>query len=476
MYADNVKTIRERAAMTVWMPDLGRGGGPKYLAIAAALAADIRSGRLKPGDALPPQRELARLIGVDLTTVTRAFNEVRRQGLIEASGRRGSFVRGPLPEMRMLPAAAPLAVDWRMNLPPTAPGLHLADRFIDGYRVVLQAPDVAGRLQYQEAGGALPDRLAGADWLARRLGAVAEDRVVIAAGAQNALAAICRLLLVPGDMVVTGELTFPGMKAVAERLGLQLVAVAGDAGGLDPDRLETLCRLHRPKALYCMPTMDNPTTVTLDAARRARIGMVARQYGVWIIEDDAYGDLPAPPLPAIAKLAPDRTWHIASLAKCVSPALRVAYVAVPGTADGLRLGAEIHAACVMAPPLNAALASMWIRDGSLAGIVAAMREENRTRHAALTGVLAGHGLVADPEAPHAWLPLPPRRDREAFAATLRQHGLAAVASDAFAVVEQPPNGVRLSLGSLADLGALGRVARLIDALLAGTGGPPASFV
>ncbi|WP_163324446.1 GntR family transcriptional regulator, partial [Enterobacter hormaechei] len=51
--------------MTQWIPDLGAGNGPKYLAIAAALAADIQSGRLKPGDSLPPQRELARLIGVD---------------------------------------------------------------------------------------------------------------------------------------------------------------------------------------------------------------------------------------------------------------------------------------------------------------------------------------------------------------------------------------------------------------------------
>lgn len=462
--------------MTSWVPDLGRSAGPKYLAIAAALAADIRSGRLKPGDALPPQRELARVIGVDLTTVTRAFNEVRRQGLIEASGRRGSHVRGPMPGRGLRAPAVPLAVDWRMNLPPTAPGLHLAERFAEGYRAVLQAPDAAARLQYQEAGGALPDRVAGAEWLAPRLGGLAEDRVVVAAGAQNALATICRLLLAPGDTVITGELTFPGMKAVAERLGLRLVPLAGDAGGVDPDQFETLCRLHRPKAVYLMPTMDNPTTVTLDAERRARIAAVASRHGLWIIEDDAYGDLPAAPLPAIARTAPDRTWHIASLAKSVSPALRVAYVAVPGTGDGLRLGAEIHAACVMAPPLNAALASFWIRDGSLAGIVAAIREENRARHAVLDGALAGHGLVADPEAPHAWLPVPAGRDRETFAATLRQHGLATVASDAFAVVDRAPNAVRLSLGSLADLGTLGRVARFVDALLNGSDGPPVALV
>ncbi|WP_428999949.1 hypothetical protein, partial [Stenotrophomonas maltophilia] len=66
--------------------------------------------------------------------------------------------------------------------------LHLAGRFNEGFRAVLQAPDAAKRLQYQQAGGALPDRIAGAQWLKGRLGEVAEDRVVVAAGAQNALA------------------------------------------------------------------------------------------------------------------------------------------------------------------------------------------------------------------------------------------------------------------------------------------------
>ncbi|QCI66695.1 PLP-dependent aminotransferase family protein [Phreatobacter stygius] len=462
--------------MTQWVPDLSAGGGPKYLAIASALAADIRSGRLKPGDALPPQRELARLIGVDLTTVTRAFNEARRDGLIGANGRRGSFVLGPGSARRTIPPVAPVAVDWRMNLPPTPARLHLADRFDEGFRAVLQAPDAAERLQYQQAGGALPDRMAGAEWLKGRLGELAEDRVVIAAGAQNALASICRLLLGSGDAVVTGELTFPGMKSVAERLGVGLIPLAGDALGLDPDRLEALCRVHRPKALYCVPTMDNPTTVTLSVERRAALGAIARRHGLWIIEDDAYGDLRSEPMPAIARLAPDRTWHIASLAKSVSPALRVAYVAVPGTGDGLRLGAEIHAACVMAPPLNAALASLWVRDGSLAEIVAAMRGENRARQEIMTEVLAGHDLAGDPEAPHAWLTLPDRWEREAFSTALRQAGLAVVSSDAFAVTDRPPNAVRLSLGSLADLGALRRAARLIDALLTGSGQPLAAFV
>ena len=64
--------------MLSWMPQIENESGPKYLAIAEALLADVQSGRLKPGHRLPPQRQLAKELGVDLTTVTRAFNETTR--------------------------------------------------------------------------------------------------------------------------------------------------------------------------------------------------------------------------------------------------------------------------------------------------------------------------------------------------------------------------------------------------------------
>src|ERR687890_120854 len=103
--------------MLSWMPQLKNDGQPKYLAIAEALLTDVQSGRLKPGSRLPPQRGLAKALGVDLTTVTRAFNEARRMGLIEANAGQGSFVRGPVPERDgFSPTTAPI-IDLSMNMP-----------------------------------------------------------------------------------------------------------------------------------------------------------------------------------------------------------------------------------------------------------------------------------------------------------------------------------------------------------------------
>jgi DNA-binding transcriptional MocR family regulator len=115
-----------QTASSKWLPHLALAEGPLYLAICAAIARDLQQGRLRPGDRLPPQRDLAEALGLDAGTVSRAYAEARRQGLIDAEGRRGSFVREQ-------GAAAPVAVavqpfDTGMNLPPVPAGSTFANR------------------------------------------------------------------------------------------------------------------------------------------------------------------------------------------------------------------------------------------------------------------------------------------------------------------------------------------------------------
>ncbi|WP_134498903.1 hypothetical protein [Microvirga pakistanensis] len=136
--------------------------------------------------------------------------------------------------------------------------------------------------------------------------------------------------------------------------------------------------------------------------------MPARRHAVAIIEDDAYGALPRQVPVPIAALAPDLTWHIATLSKCVTPALRTAYVVTPSLSCTLRLAAEIRAMSLMMPPLMAALASKWILDGTLDAITAAIREESAARQAIARRILHGFEVEAHPEGHHLWLTLPER--------------------------------------------------------------------
>jgi len=447
------------------MPQIENESGPKYLAIAEALLADVQSGRLKPGHHLPPQRQLAKELGVDLTTVTRAFNEARRMGLIEANTGRGSYVRGKASEQdNVAPTGAPI-IDLSMNMPPQPSAARLRERIQEGIAGVLSSPHGLMHLHYQESVGARPDRTAATCWLGARLGSGLDDRVVVTAGAQAALYAIVRVLAgAGGDVICVPDLTYPGLRAIAEQLKVRLVPVDLDGEGLDPAALEEACRRERPKAVYCVPTIHNPTTATMSAKRREAIAEVARRNGIAVIEDDAYGVLPRQAPAPIASLAPEITWHIATLSKCVTPALRTAYAVTPNLACTLRLAVEIRAMSLMMPPLMAALASKWIHDGTLDAITAAIREESAARQVIARRVLQGFEVQAHPEGHHLWLMLPERWRQADLNVYARQSGLALVPSEAFAV-GSAPEAIRVSLGAAQNQTVLERGLNLLAAVL-----------
>ena len=445
--------------MQSWVDRIDSHAGPKYLAIADAIEAAVRTGELRPGERLPPQRELARSLGVDLTTVTRAYGTAREAGLIEGAGRLGSYVRNSAG----LPPAD-LTGDAGMIMPPQ-PGFALLGTAIhQGLAAMLRAGGQSPLLQYQPTGGALRDRQEAASAYVDRGIATATDQVTITAGGQNALHAILAATLERGDRIIAPTITYPGLIASARQLGLGIMPVAADADGIDPDAVQAAA-IAGAKAVYVVPTNDNPTTATLDLERRLWLAAIIRRHGLVLIEDDAYGLLPAKPLPPLAAFVPERAWHIASVAKIISPVLRVAHVRAPDPAAAARLAAEAHASTVMAPPLNAALVTHWLREGSFADLVAQVRAEGVARQRLVRPLLAGLDYAAHPEGYHIWLRLPAEALRPAeLSARLRPLGLSIVAGERFAVdpaAMQP--AVRISIG-----GAIGhdRLKRGFEALRA----------
>lgn len=454
--------------MQSWVPDLAAEAAPKYLAIAAALSRDIEAGVLKPGDRLPPQRSLAERLDIDLTTVTKAYNEVRRLGLIEGGGRRGSFVRADVGGQAE--ATGAVLTDTGMNLPPEPLGGRFAARFRDGVAELLAGPGAAGRFQYQPSGGAQADRAAGAALLARRGIEASEDNVLVASGGQNALHAILGTLFSPGDAICAGRFAYPGLMALARRFGLTVCPIEMDAEGIDPASLDLACRAGGVRALYIVPTNDNPTAATMGEARRRAIAEVARAHDLTIVEDDAYGLLPAAPLPPIACFAPERTWHVTSLSKIISPALRIAYLRAPSARTAWRLAAELHETAIMPPPVSAALATLWLRDGGFASLIAEVRAEAVARQAIAAGILGDLDYATHPEGYHLWLKLPAGAVAGTLVGTLRPAGLSVVASDAFAVdAADTGQALRISIGGGLSRERLARTLHMLDAMLQGEG-------
>jgi DNA-binding transcriptional MocR family regulator len=437
----------------MWRPRLIESARMKYLGIVEALEADVRSGRVARGERLPPQRAIAEALDVDLTTVTRAFNEARRRGLVEAQAGRGTFISEKLDGNGPAEQAHPL-IDLSMNIPPQPTEADFRKIFPQGIAGILGSRRGLLSLHYQESNGAEADRFAAAAWLTQRIEGVPPDRILVTGGAQCALFAICDLLLLRGDVVLAGAMTYPGLKAVAAQKGLVLEPLTMDEQGIVPDAFEKACREKSPKALYVVPTIDNPTTATMPEDRRRKIAVLAQKHGVAIVEDDPYAPLRPERIVTVAGLAGDITWHIATLSKCATPALRVAYVVAPNAGMALRLAGVLRATILMAPPLMSALATRWIADGTLNEIAKAISAENAVRQKLAASILRDVNFAADPHGHHLWLRLPGHWRAGDFAEHADRVGVSIVPSSAFAVAAHPTEAVRISLGVAPDRGAL----------------------
>src|ERR1700730_1302293 len=377
-----------------WSPNLSRLGKPRYLAIADAIAEDIRNGRLAPSDRLPPQRKLPRRLDIDFTTVARGYVEAQKRGLIESRVGQGTFVRASAKRRHAPMARHPEIVDLSRNLPPEPDDPELVDRMQDGLEVV--GRDLVSLLRYQGFGGVQADKDAASSWLSRRALVPLQDRLFISPGAHPALLGILGILAKAGDVVLSEGLTYPGARSIAAQLGLKLVGLPMDDEGVDPDAFSDACRRLNPKALYLNPTLLNPTTHTISQPRRIAIAAVARRSGVPIVEDDPYGFLPSNGPPPFATLAPDLTWHVAGLANCLGAGLRIAYVVVPDVRSGWLFASSVRTATVMASPVTLQLATRWILDGTGDALLAAVRRESIERQRLAAEILPRDTFRADP--------------------------------------------------------------------------------
>jgi DNA-binding transcriptional MocR family regulator len=426
--------------MTIWQPDLTRFAGPRYRAIAEALAADLRDGRLRPGDRLPTHRDLAWQLRVTVGTVSRAYAEAARRGLVDGEVGRGTFIRAPFPSAAPPARAGQEPINLAQGHP--IPGREAA-LLGDALREIAATADLADLLRYQTHQGRSTDRIAAAAWL-RSGGVPAEpERMIVTAGAQHSIAAILSGLTVPGDIVATESMTYPGFKAAAQLHHLRIEAIAVDQQGLLPDALAAACRAAPVRLLYCSPNLCNPLAGVLSLERRHAIVEIARQHDVILVEDDVYGFLIDRP-PSLAELAPERVLHVSSLSKSLAPGLRVGFILAPG---GLleRVMPAMRASIWMAPPLMAELATRWIQSGEAARLAAEKRQES-ARRLGLAQAVIGNRCTLPAAAYHFWLPLPEAWRDGDFAAEALRRGVAVTPGAAFSVNRTPPlNGVRICI-------------------------------
>ncbi|KRW94742.1 PLP-dependent aminotransferase family protein [Paracoccus sp. MKU1] len=430
--------------MILWTPVLASDGRPRYLQIADAIEAGIRAGELKAGDRLPPQRKLAERLGIDFTTVSRAYTEAHARRLVDSHVGRGTFIRGTARAAESADPRRMREADLSMNMPPDLRDPELLGQMREGLQAV--SANLVPLLRYQSATGGEQDKAAASAWLTQRGLAPGLERIAVTPGAHATITAILSTLAHGGDTVLCERLTYPGLRAIAARLDLRLVGIEMDEAGIIPELLEVAIREHAPKALYLNPTLHNPTTRTMPEWRRLEIAEIVTRRGLPLVEDDAYGFVPPSPPTPLAALAPEQAWHIGGLAKCIGAGLRLAYCVTPDARGSFALAQALRAISVMPSPLCMALATRWIEDGTADRIRHALRLETEARQQVAASVLGGFAFEAQPHAFNIWLKLPAGAGRAELMGRMSGRHIGLMPSDAFTVAGEPGEHLRICLG------------------------------
>lgn len=429
----------------MWIPDISKLDGPRYLAVATAIAKAIDGGELPPGAQLPPQRDLAIKLGVTVGTISRAYTVAKKRKLVSGEVGRGTFVSGSRDETNVanfIPQNETRAVDLACYSTPIA---DLSDAIGKALSDLAARTDLLPLHRYPPASGFVSHRAAGAAWIARSGLEVSPDNVLICNGAQQGLSLALGSLVAPGERVLTETVTYSGTKALASLSGIELQAVAMDNHGMIPEALEQVAAETDARVVYMQPTVHNPTTAMMPEERRRRIADIIRRHDLTLIEDDAAcSALSDRPLP-ISALIPERSCYITGVSKALSPALRVGFVAAPQEILS-HLQNMFHAAVLGASPIMAELVAQMIASGTAQEICRRNLEESARLNRVAQRVLKGHDFQSHPACFYLWLKLPRQWSAEEFAAAARADGVSLVPADNFlASRESPVHAVRVSL-------------------------------
>lgn len=458
-----------------------------------ALRDAILAGRLAPGARLPASRSLAAALGVARGTVVGAYEQLVAEGYLTARIGDGTRVSADLPDSQLAlspprsalssaPPAPASAVAPAAGMPAGWPppvfaeGIGALDQFplAAWNRALVHGMKAGGTdaLAVADPAGALVLRQAVAAHLVATRAVIATPaRVLITAGAQQALDLACRMVIGRDEPVWVEDPGYRGIRTALGLIGARPVPVPLDADGFDPDAAEAMA----PAARSCIltPSHQYPLGMTLPLARRLRLIDRAAAQGGWIIEDDydsefRYAGRPIPSLQGLD--GHGRTIYIGSFSKVLAPGIRLGYLVVPEGhvarfAEGLRaLGPP--SALVLQPAL-----ARFMTDGHLGRHVRRMRALYTRRRAAVIEAIERRVIAPQPGRGMAIsagaggmslvLHLPAGTDDVALAAAMARAGMrgSALAPHFLSDARRRP-GLILGFAALPERAADAAVARL----------------
>jgi len=471
--------------MRKWRPLLKldeSGSQASYRKIAEGLVTAIVEGRLPPGTLLPGTREMAQLLDVNRKTVILAYEEALTKGWLVSEPRRGTFVNAqltpkPLPSRAQQSFAPPILAQanapyFTQNAQVTALQHRQGALFFDNgtsdhrllpqavlhryYRNALRNSFASNTVRYGSEGTGYELRCALAEMLRNNRGlTVSAENICLTQGTQISLYLTASLLLKPGDVVLVERLSYPPAWEIFRKLGAQLVTVDVDDEGCRTDQIDRLCREHNVRMIYLTPHHQFPTTVSLHAARRQQLLVLAAQHDFCIIEEDydhEYHFNGRPYLPLASDRSQRHVIYVGSLSKALGSTFRCSYVVAPApVVEALHSNAALMLgdADAVAQKMLADL----INNGELKKHLRRVSKEYRARRETLQTCLhAAFGeriSVREPEGGLAlWVRFDDQINVDQMVATAVDHGLVVRSGRQFSPLDQPENALRLGFASL----------------------------
>ena len=430
-----------------WKPLKEELEQPYYLSIAARLEADILSGKLPVNTKLPPQRELADFLDLNLSTITRAYKLCELKGLLYAVTGKGTFVSPGISSQDTF-----LNKGGVIEMGIIQPFYESNKTVLNAARLVLSARDSLRLFEYSDPLGTPRQLSAAAKWLAR-IGITADtNQILLSAGAQNALSVILISLFQAGDKIAVDRFTYTNFKGLANFLHIQLIAVDSDEYGMCPAALSAVLKHGDIKGIYLMPTCSNPTGIFMPQSRRDELAGLIKKHDLLLIEDDiysflsAFGSSPCAVRPFF-DLLPEHTIHICSVSKSLCAGLRVAFIAFP---DKYR------------KPLVSGMLHINLKTVSInSEIIAALIESGEAEHIVRGKIMLAHkrnqiyysvfpsSVQTQIEPFFHWLPLPSDQKSEEVELLALQKGIHVLGSHRFAMQTENQSDafVRVSVSS-----------------------------
>jgi DNA-binding transcriptional MocR family regulator len=423
--------------------------GTRSVQIADGIEAAIAAGDLTAGEHLPTVRAFADSLGVSPTTVSAAFAKLKRRGLLQTSGRRGTAVslRPPVSVRVGRDLDVP---DGVVNLAAGNPDPLL----LPGLENALHSIDASPHLYSTEVVHPDLERLARKSFAAS---GVAADAINVTSGALDGIERILQAHLRPGDRVAVEDPGFTGVLHLLASLGLVVVPVAVDDSGPIPEQVEGALA-EGVAAFVLTPRAQNPTGAALDADRVAALQPLFKSHPeVLLIEDDHAGVVAGAPALSLCSDPPERWAIVRSVSKAYGPDLRLAVMASDAVTFSRVEGRQMVGIRWVSFILQRTVVALW-RDRDVSKQLRTAAREYTRRRRGLIKALAARGIAAQGRSGlNVWIPVP---EEARIVGALLEAGFAVAAGERFRLRTEP--GIRVTIASLTPDDA----ERLADALAA----------